>query len=64
MRIFTLSPPSLDGAPWIETIVYRFQGHSDGIFPGKLLPLNGKFYGSTFGGGNKASAGTVFELTP
>jgi hypothetical protein len=62
--IFTLSPPSLDGTAWIETIVYRFQGHSDGIFPGKLLPLNGKFYGSTFGGGNQASAGTVFELTP
>lgn len=47
-----------------ETIVYDFQGGSDGIAPFGALTSdkNGDFYGTTFGGGVYGQ-GTVFKLT-
>ena len=58
-------PPSIFGG-WTETILYRFQGGSDGAYPGfgdLVFDASGNIYGTTQEGGN-ANAGTVFELTP
>jgi uncharacterized repeat protein (TIGR03803 family) len=64
--VFRLAP---DGT---ETVLYDFQGGSDGVGPGAglIMDKNGNLYGTTeFGGGagcQKASdgCGTVFKLTP
>lgn len=53
-----------------EHIVYRFKGGKDGVGPyGSLLPISGKFFGTTqFGGGtgcyNSLGCGTIFSVTP
>lgn len=55
-----------------EQVIYRFQGGSDGFFPGALLADKaGNLYGTTTEGGYAGSCGhdqygcgTVFELTP
>ena len=59
--IFELTP----GTPWTQTVLYSFQGGSDGANPGAALTLGtgGVFYGTTAGGGNSGN-GTVFKLTP
>ncbi len=60
----TISPNVFGG--WTETMLYSFQGGSDGAYPGfgdlVFDPL-GNIYGTTGNGGN-ANAGTVFQLTP
>jgi len=60
--VFKLTPPSLPGSPWTETVLYRFQGGSDGDTPlGSLIfDGSGALYGTTALGGR----GTVFKLTP
>jgi uncharacterized repeat protein (TIGR03803 family) len=52
--------------PWIEAVLYRFAGGSDGAYPiGKLLfDQSGNMYGATFDYLQFGSLGTVFELTP
>jgi len=62
--VFQLTPPSGAGA-WTETVLYSFNGGSDGSGPLGTLYLDstGILYGTTFGGGAGA-AGTVFTLTP
>jgi uncharacterized repeat protein (TIGR03803 family) len=48
-----------------ESVLYRFKGGADGGSPnGDLLPLGGRFYGTTGLGGGANSAGTVFSVTP
>ena len=54
-----------------QTVVYSFQGGTDGAFPGAgLIYANGLFYGTTeLGGGQKcfdstSGCGTVFQLDP
>jgi uncharacterized repeat protein (TIGR03803 family) len=54
-----------------QTVVYSFQGGTDGAFPGAgLIYANGLFYGTTeLGGGQKCvdstdGCGTVFQLDP
>jgi uncharacterized repeat protein (TIGR03803 family) len=61
--VFELSPNSNGG--WVETILYSFQGGSDGYqpSPGLIFDLAGNLYGSAFGGGAYGS-GAVFELSP
>ena len=61
--IFELS--RLNGS-WNETVIYSFNGGSDGSFPraGLVFDSVGSLYGTTAEGGAEASAGTVFELTP
>jgi hypothetical protein len=66
--------PSRPGEPWTETVLYSFQGGSDGAGP--LNPLvegaDGAFYGTTAGGGDPScnqgqrgeGCGTFFKLTP
>ncbi len=53
-------PPSLT-----ENVLHTFSGFTDGLGALDLLPgPNGSFYGSTGGGGNACSCGTVYQLTP
>lgn len=54
------------GGGWNQTILYEFQGGSDGAFPGAGLIFDqaGNLYGTTVGGGlSQACCGTVFELS-
>src|SRR5579871_1454564 len=72
--VFELSPPSSSGGQWTETILYNFQGGSDGDLPGGGLTADakGNLYGTTSYGGGYGSCnapffqncGTVFELSP
>ena len=58
-------PPNVFGA-WTETVLYSFQGGSDGAYPGfgdLVFDPSGNIYGTTGNGGN-ANAGMVFQLTP
>src|SRR5215469_5738922 len=46
------------------SVVYSFQGGSDGAYPiARLINVNGTFYGTTSSGGATGN-GTVFSLTP
>jgi uncharacterized repeat protein (TIGR03803 family) len=56
--------PNPDGT-WTETILYAFQGCSDGDSPGDrvILDASGNVYGITEGGGSYG-LGVVFELSP
>lgn len=50
----------------VESVVYRFQGGSDGFDPtGDLIFENDDFYGTTYGGGNggcNTGCGTIFAF--
>ena len=71
--VFELRPPATAcksaSCPWAETVLYRFQGGSDGVGPayGDLtFDQMGNLYGTTLGGGLElcgGSCGVVFELT-
>ncbi len=60
--VFELSPSS---AGWVETILYKFTGSSDGAYPGGNIVLDGagNLYGTTYDGGT-SGWGVVYELTP
>jgi hypothetical protein len=66
LAVFSITP---DGT---ETVIYSFQGGSDGATPsGKLLDVDGALYGTTFMGGlcpnyggGANGCGTVFSITP
>lgn len=59
--VFKLTP---NGATYIESILYAFQGGADGALPVASLVLEGgSLYGTTASGG-PANVGTVFSLTP
>jgi uncharacterized repeat protein (TIGR03803 family) len=61
--VFELSPNGSGG--WTETILYSFQGGTDGWDPncGLIFDQAGNLYGTTpYGGSN--GTGTVFELSP
>ncbi|HWY56157.1 MAG TPA: choice-of-anchor tandem repeat GloVer-containing protein [Terriglobales bacterium] len=72
--VFKLSPSAK--GPWKETILYRFQGGTDGLAPGSNLVFDpmGNLYGTTQGGGNENNCtltlypfegcGTIFQLSP
>lgn len=75
--VFELSPPSGGGSVWIESVLHRFSGGSDGATPeGKLISDEaGNLYGTTNAGGNLSEnscsaagvnigCGVVFELSP
>lgn len=52
------------GSGYSESVVYSFQGGTDGDYPrGGLIALNTALYGTTEDGGS-AHSGTVFKLTP
>lgn len=69
--VYKLTPPPGAGAPWIETVLSRFRGGSDGQFPfaGLVFDRSGALYGTTNTGGilsacGGSGCGTVFKLTP
>ncbi len=53
------------GSGWTESVIYNFQGGSDGQNPvgGVILDQAGNLYGTTFDGGDNGG-GTVYELSP
>jgi uncharacterized repeat protein (TIGR03803 family) len=52
------------GSGYTESVLYSFQGGTDGDYPrGGLIAVNTALYGTTEAGGS-ASSGTVFKLTP
>jgi uncharacterized repeat protein (TIGR03803 family) len=67
--VYRLSPPPTAcksaTCPWVETVLYRFAGNSDGATPSGELSFDqsGNIYGTTAYGGTNSN-GTVFELTP
>jgi hypothetical protein len=73
--VYEVSPPAEKGGAWTETVLYSFQGGTDGAFPfGDIVFDNaGNLYGATqFGGGYGTQCGdtfykycgTVFEMSP
>jgi hypothetical protein len=60
------------GTSWIESILYSFQGDTDGAWPyaGVILDHAGNLYGTTGAGGSSdchyggANCGTIYQLTP
>ncbi len=60
--VFRLMP---NGSGYDETVLYSFQGGSDGIDPLSALikDKSGALYGTTSGGGS-SDGGTVYRLTP
>jgi uncharacterized repeat protein (TIGR03803 family) len=69
--VFSLRPPSgpcrVVSCPWTETVLYAFQGGTDGAYPGyedKLIfDAAGNLYGTTAGDSTGRINGTVFELS-
>jgi uncharacterized repeat protein (TIGR03803 family) len=70
--VFELSPPQ-QGSTWTETVLYNFQGGSDGSLPESPLIFDtaGNLYGSTYYGGdtnctneNGLGCGVIFKLSP
>lgn len=63
--VFRLTPPTVAGGAWTETVLYSFTGGSDGAFPYSALVFDpkGALYGTAYSGG-AYNKGTVFQLTP
>jgi uncharacterized repeat protein (TIGR03803 family) len=63
--VFELTPPSVAGGRWTETVLYSFPYGGDGGFPmgGLTFDAAGNLYGTAAYGG-KTGNGSVFELSP
>jgi len=57
--VFELVPPATVGGAWVETVLYRFTGGSDGGWPyaGLAIDSKGVLFGTTY-------LGTLFALAP
>lgn len=60
---FRLRPPA-PGGKWTESLLYQFNGQSQGDWLGDLIFRAGHLYGTAQLGGDVDNSGTVFELTP
>ncbi len=60
--VYKLTPSG--SGPWTESVLYFFNGSSDGGFPNSSLVLDaaGNLYGATTSGGS--TGGNIFQLTP
>lgn len=67
--VYQLRPPSGSchsaSCPWVETVLYRFTGDSDGRNPqaGVILDNQGNIYGTNVNGGG-GKVGVVYEMSP
>lgn len=63
--VYQLSPPTMPGGLWTESLLYTFQGGADGANPeaGLIIGANNILYGTTVYGGT-LGYGTVFQLVP
>nr|MBA3913304.1 hypothetical protein [Terriglobales bacterium] len=63
--VFELSPPTVLGNPWTETILHRFQGTPDGKVSESRLAMTAKgvLVGTTLLGGAN-NVGTAYTVTP
>ena len=64
--VYKLTPPAAvcktTLCPWTETVLYRFSGGSDGVYPVNLIfDRAGNLYGSTLDGGADSN-GLIYEL--
>src|ERR1017187_7922280 len=57
-EVFQMAPPATKGGTWTETVLYHFQGLTDGAYPigGLIADAAGNLYGAT--------SYTVFQLSP
>ena len=63
--IYSLTAPTMPGAPWIETTLHNFQPSSDGADPvGNLIAGVGTALLGTAASGGANDMGTVFKLIP
>jgi uncharacterized repeat protein (TIGR03803 family) len=65
--VFKLSPPTISGGSWTETVLFSFSGtfeNGGGTSGGLTMDAHGALYGTTFRGSGAQAAGTVFRLTP
>jgi uncharacterized repeat protein (TIGR03803 family) len=69
--VFKLTPPAKGSTAWTESVIWTFQGASDGAFPMTNLVIDaaGNLYASTFTGGTGCpdhgyGCGTIVELSP
>ncbi len=67
--VFKLTPPTVTGGPWTETVLYSFcsmTNCTDGAVPvsGLIMGKHGALFGTTSSGGYLNGGGTVFKLTP
>jgi uncharacterized repeat protein (TIGR03803 family) len=62
--VFSLTPPTAPNGPWTESVLYSFQGGSEGASPqaGVVFGAGGALYGTTVG--DAVQAGTSYKLTP
>ncbi|MGA7686751.1 MAG: choice-of-anchor tandem repeat GloVer-containing protein [Terriglobales bacterium] len=72
--VFSVNPPAEGQTAWTETVLYTFQGGTDGIAPNTPLIPDGQggFYSTTLQGGTGPcpllfgvpGCGTIFHLSP
>ena len=62
--VYALTPPSIAGGAWTESVLYSFTGLLDGFAPaGALINVKGRLYGTT-GNGLNGDFGAVYVLNP
>jgi hypothetical protein len=64
--VFELSPPAGGRGTWSETVLYRFQGGSDGSYPNTGLTIDsaGNLYGIATGNSTICICDVIYKLSP
>jgi hypothetical protein len=67
--VYSLTPPSISGGPWIKTVLYGFKGSPDGANPiGIAMDAAGVLFGTARSGGEGSACaggcGALFSLIP
>jgi uncharacterized repeat protein (TIGR03803 family) len=64
--IYELSPPTVAGDPWVETMLYSFTNRADGAQPysGLWRDQSGDLYGTASDSAQYLGCGTVYKLKP